>query len=263
MDKLIQKDYKPCPCCKNWFSKKSKYKHSWCSTCKEKKKKEWKELGKSNVKKNDVFICQECKEEKNYRCFNRNSYEICKKCKFWKTQLKDGKRRCHSCMSWFPEEHFLVKKHCQKCQIKNNEWNREKNRRDRADPLKKDRFKEYCRKYYYNTFKPIYNKVLNLQFAYGLCKPRKINRKGYWYVLNHAFHTSCKRNFRSWISETTQVIEFLKTGRGTIVGDRVVLNGNITRKEFNEYLDSDEAMNSSIRPKFEEKEIPIREYFNK
>jgi hypothetical protein len=259
MDKLLQTNYKHCQICKNWFKKTEKSIDCWCDVCNIKKKEEWKKFGRSKIKKSDTFKCNICNEIKNYQSFNRNSYETCKKCKFWQARWKEGKRRCSSCMSWFPQEQFTIKKYCERCRKKENEFCRLRNKRDRNNPNHKDRFKEYCRRYYYNTFKPIYNKVLALQWTHNLIKPRRQNRNGFWYVLNHSLFQDVKRNFRGWLNETNKVIERLRTGKGRIVGNKVYFD--TPSKEFKEYIDSDEAMTAAKKPTWEPQVMSLDEYF--
>jgi hypothetical protein len=97
-----------------------------------------------------------------------------------------------------------------------------------------------------------------VQLMHGLAKKRRINRNGYWYSLNHSlFKQTSGRKFSSWLSETNSIIEFMRTGKGRLVGDKVIFDR--PDKKFKDYLDSDEAMEAKERPKWEPKEVFIRD----
>jgi hypothetical protein len=251
---LVFKEYKQCPYCRNWLHLTA-MPGKLCPACQKKfMDRHWK-YGRQRLPKNIPILCDSCNEEKHISSYRISNRSTCRKCIFWKQQQDEGKRRCQSCMSWFPIEDFPTKKYCQRCRVKENTRNLYALREMRKDPKWKEYYREYSRYYYHNIFKIHYHKILHLQACYGLAKKRKINRNGYWYMLNHSFFKEIKYNVGGWIKYTDKVINFLKTGRGRIVGDQVIIDR--PSKKFKDYCDSDEGMTASERPKFHVKSFHV------
>lgn len=125
--------------------------------------------------------------------------------------------------------------------------------------LNKEFRREYKRYYYYNVIKKVYNELFALQWSSGLLKNRKINRDGYWYCLNRVLFKGLRMG--QWIPIQNRVIEFMRTGKGKIVGDQVVLDNSDSRRRFREYEDSDEGWRSEKKPVYCPDVVPIKEYF--
>lgn len=86
---------------------------------------------------------------------------------------------------------------------------------------------------YYNVFKPIYNKVLALQIANGLAKKRKVNRNGFWYVLNHQLFQDFRKRYHHWDELTKKTINAMKNRNSDYKMEQIIrpIGQAITRKE--------------------------------
>lgn len=263
-DNILFEGYKKCVYCRG-FIKKEYIKNTVCDECLKlfrEKHAKFKKCDK--LKKGERYVCLSCNLEKGNLSFPRG-YDInnlkCKVC-LTKNNLEiEEKFRCKHCGSAFLLSQMRHINKCERCTEKDLKWNREKMKKLRKDPYWKEYFRNYDKWRYWNVEKPLYNKLLTLQWQYGFAKKRKNNRSGLWYVLNHTLFQGFRRNFNKCYLFQNRIIQFMKTGKGKIVGDLVVLDNSESRKKFNEYLDSDEAMGLPRRPEYMPETIPIHEYF--
>lgn len=194
--------YRLCPYCKRFF-KREDPDRKLCCDCRKlhrEKHKKFKNVPKLiDGKKNPCSCCKKILSPVSFLRGQNNSRDlICRSCTGKKILEEQGKFRCSGCGSVFSKEDRFWNKYCNRCYIKNKEWG-----------------KQYQRYYYHNVFKPEYNKVLMLQWVHKLTKNRRINRNGYWHVLNHQLlGIQWKRDFKKWYGFTTQVIEKMRTGKG-------------------------------------------------
>ena len=251
--------YKECGYCRRWLEKE-KIPGALCDKCKEfAMENHHKFKDKPRLPKN--VICTVCQKTKQATAFDRGDILeniVCKACKTIQRLIDEGKFRCKGCATVFAKEEIFWNKYCQRCYEKNKIWNMEMQRKLRQNPEYREWQRITSRWYYYNVFKPVYNKVLMLQMCHGLTKQRRTNRNGYWHTLNHSLWKSTSgRHFKSWICETEKVLNFIKTGQGRLVGEKVIFDK--PTKEFRKYCDSDEAMEAAERPKWDPKEVFIKD----
>jgi hypothetical protein len=267
-DDEIFKSYKKCVHCLGLF-KKEEMDHgegkATCEKCLKIKREKYHEFkSKGKLDKNKKHICKVCSRALSPISFPRGSDPenlCCKHCIKLKKIEEEGCFKCANCRSVFPKEECYWNKFCFKCCERRKKDNRERMRKLYKIPEWKEYMNAYSRWYRCNILKVIYNKIFTLQWEWGLLKPRKVNRNGYWYVLNRSLFHEFKTRPAKCFSIQNKIIEFMRTGRGRIVGDTVILDSRESRKKFDEYLDSYEAMAAPMKPKYEPEMRKVRDYF--
>lgn len=222
-------EYKTCVYCKRLFKPESS-KIKGCGVCiKRLSDKYIQTKGWAKLPRNQNHLCTQCNISKRCSAFNKQKsidYEnlICTACTTKNKIDKEGKFRCKSCCSVFLKEECHWNKYCPKCYEKNKTWNKLKHREYRKDPYWQNYFKEWSRYYYWNVEKPLYNKTFALQWKYGLLKPRKVNRSGYWFVLNRGLFNDFKRRPKYWFALTEKAIKAMRRSDASIRLERLVDN---------------------------------------
>jgi hypothetical protein len=202
--------YKKCVYCCS-FKLKEEFKKNACDAC-VKRARDNHQLyeGTRKLGKLKRFMCSSCKVLKSGFSYSRDKREgdlVCKSCISKKELEEAGRFRCKHCGGTFPKEEYRSKK-CLRCYEKNKIACKLRLRQRRIeDPSYKIWEKECCRHYYYNVFKIIYNKVLLLQLIYGHARERKVNRNGYWYVLNRSLFKLSKKSTKNWINMYLEAVK--------------------------------------------------------
>lgn len=250
-DELTQKDYAPCQYCRKWQKKEEfpKRRHkkdnekqsSICKVCLQlTRERHAIYKGSPRLKKGKRYLCSGCGISKSCHSFPRGSNpetDLACKCCVTDRRIKEaGEFRCKGCASVFPVEQMHWNKYCERCFLKNKQWSKLKLRELRKDPEWAAYFKEMSRYKYYHVFKPIYNKTLVLQIANGLAKKRRINRNGYWYVLNHQIFQDFRKRFHYWTAITEKVAKAMKKGNAEHIIEELVRRPGqgMTKKERKE-----------------------------
>lgn len=247
-DELVYSGYAQCCYCKTWLKKEEfpKRRHkkdhekqnSICSKCLQIFRERHAVFKNSpRLTKGKYYICSGCNIAKSYISYPRgsgaNKSLLCRCCITNRKIREERKFRCKGCCSVFPIDQIHWNKYCKRCYEKNKEWNKYKLRELRKDPIWAQYFKEMQRHQYYNVFKPIYNKVLALQIANGLAKKRKVNRNGFWYVLNHQLFQDFRKRYHHWDELTKKTINAMKNRNSDYKMEQIIrpIGQAITRKE--------------------------------
>lgn len=275
-DGIIQSEYTRCMHCVTWFSTTG-FKH--CPKCREMRRcnseAHARKCGK--LPPNTRLTCQKCQRNLSIMAFFTSRKDKCRRCINEEIFESEGKIKCEACRCYRPEECFEGFKRCIMCRMKNRrKWHRDYDKWKDNPAFReaesqralayyhahKEERQEYRRYYYWNVHKIAYHKLLAVQWAYDLAKPKKTNRNGYWYVLNRQLFGEFKWHFGKIIRMQNKIIEFLQTGRGRIVGDQVIIDNPDTRKKHAEYCDSDEGMEAQEKPIYKPKKVKASEYFD-
>lgn len=214
---LIHLKYRQCQYCKRWtHGQDSKI----CVECTEKaRQKHFEKRFLPTRLKHIEYLCIGCLVNKSCNAFLRET-NVCRSCVRKKQQISLGNKQCKSCCCWRNPEEMTTKKHCYKCIDRCRKNTSEGLKRLRKNPEWREYYRQYSRHYYWNVFKIVYNQVLAVQWAHGLSKKRKINRNGFWHVLNHSLFTDFRRNYKKWETLTTKVINEMKHGSKRVEWER-------------------------------------------
>lgn len=199
---ILSGDYKQCRMCKNWLPELRT--PSLCEKCvilNEKYRENERKVRGMN-KRESLHECPDCGKISSVWKWSKKS-EVCIKCNNKKKAESEGKKRCNGCRCYRRIDSFADFVECEKC--------RDKRKRKRERDVQKDGFREkeakrnhfyykknasflrqYSKYYYWNVVKPKHNCLVNLQWCLDMTKKRRINRDGYWHMLNNTLFKGFK-----------------------------------------------------------------------
>lgn len=215
-DNAIWKEYKCCIYCRK-YKKAEEVPTNICKGCLQAAlARHHKNKGFPKLVRGQRYVCVRCNVSKlNYAYAAKTSPQepLCNSCISIERIAREGKFRCRRCASVFPQEEMRWNMYCSRCQQKKKAYNLEYLKEYRKNPRVRDYHRAYSRHYWHNIVKPIYNKTIALQWMHGYAKKRKVNRNGYWYMLNRSLFEDFKKRPRYWYAMTSRTIETMQKGR--------------------------------------------------